>query len=509
MGRECRPRGHRAARRTRQGGPGAHNGAVTSTAASTADTSLSRTLSHRQMTMIALGSALGTGLFLGSGAAIGLAGPGVILAYALGSLIAAIVVGAMGEMASRYPVQGGFGALASAFLSPFFGYVARWLYWVVTVFVSANELVAVSTYLTFWWPQLPLWFGIAVFAVALLAVNLFSVKSFGTLEYFLSGVKVLALTVFLLVAALLVVFGLPGEPAAGTANLTAYNGFLPNGWYGVWVCMSVVMFSFGGIELVSVTAAEADDPKRSVRLAARTTMVRLAFFYVLAMTLILCLIPWPEAAQGGEGGLQTSPFVQVFAGLGLPSAAALTNIVVLIAALSAANANIYAGARLIHSLAADRMAPRRLAEVNARHVPVKALLISSIGIVIATYLAATGVANLFLVLVGIIMFAVLMVWILILASYIRYRATVSDRAPFRLLGGRATAVLGIVLVLGVFSTVAVVEDMQRAAMFGVPFLLVLTVAYVLGVRRHVGPVRLDVEVTEDGRTERTGQSVRS
>lgn len=467
------------------------------TSASPHDTSLSRTLSHRQMTMIALGSALGTGLFLGSGAAIGVAGPGVILAYAFGSLLAAIIVGAMGEMSSRYPVQGGFGTLASAFLHPFFGFVARWLYWVVTVFVAANELVAVATYLTHWWPEFPPWLGIAIFAVALLAINLTSVKSFGTLEYFLSGVKVVALTLFLLVAALLVVFGLPGQPAAGVSNLVAHGGFLPTGVTGVWASLSIVMFSFGGIELVSVSAAEADQPARSVRLAARATMIRLAFFYVLAMGLILCLIPWTEASQAGEE-LTSSPFVQVFADIGLPAAAGITNLVVLIAALSAANANIYAGARLIHSLAADRMAPRSFSFVNGRHVPVRALLISSVGIVIATYLAATGVADLFLILVGIITFAILVVWVLILASYIGFRRRHPEHAPFRLLGGVVTAVLGIVMLLVVISTVTVAEDIQRAALFGVPFLVVLTLVWFLRVRFRARRVDLDEALAGGG-----------
>ncbi|MDO5635505.1 MAG: amino acid permease, partial [Micrococcus sp.] len=293
------------------------------------------------MAMIAMGSALGTGLFLGSGQAIGLAGPAVIISFAIGAVIAATIALSMGEMASRYPVRGGFGTLAARFLSPFWGYLTRWLYWFVTVAVTGTELVACATYLGYWFPQVPMWAGVLLFAAIILGINLISVGSFGVVEFFLSSIKVIAVLVFILVGAFLVAFGMPDAPAPGLENMTAHGGFLPGGLAGIWLAMSVVMFSFGGIELLSITAAEAKNPAVAIRSAARTTIIRLAFFYVAALAIIVALVPWMEVSSG-DGSVQASPFVLVFDSIGVPGAAALTNAIVLIAALSAANANLYA-----------------------------------------------------------------------------------------------------------------------------------------------------------------------
>ncbi len=193
------------------------------------------------MAMIAMGSALGTGLFLGSGAAIGIAGPAVILTFAIGSLIAACIAACMGEMASRHPVRGGFGTLASHFLTPFCGYLTRWCYWFVTVAVTGSELVAVATYLTFWWPQVPLWLGILVFAALILVLNLISVRSFGIVEFALSSIKVIAIFVFIVLGILLVTWDCPARRrrAPGTSPPTAASSptaSAPSGWRSRWSC---------------------------------------------------------------------------------------------------------------------------------------------------------------------------------------------------------------------------------------------------------------------------------
>ncbi|WP_084252901.1 amino acid permease [Devriesea agamarum] len=445
---------------------------------------LRRSLGHGQMAMIAMGSALGTGLFLGSGKAIGVAGPAVILSFAIGSLIAACIAVCVGEMASRYPVPGGFGTLASHFLSPFWGYLTRWSYWWVTVAVTGSELVAVATYLTFWWPQIPIWLGILVFAAFILILNLISVKSFGTVEFVLSSIKVIAVFAFIVVGLLLVFVGLPGHAPAGVGNLTSDGGFMPGGFSSVWVSMAVVMFSFGGIELLSISAAEAKDPGRSVRTATRTIMMRLAFFYVIAIAIIVCLVPWRSAADS-HGDVSNSPFVLVFQDLGISGAASLTNFIVLVAALSAANANLYAGGRMLHSLSTDRMAPRTFGTISPSQVPIKATLFSTLGILIAAIMALTGIGDVFVVMISIVLFSVLLVWALILVSYLKYWRHRDGKAPFRAPGGPITAVIGLIGVVWVFATVTVVPDMTFAAMVGVPFILVLTAAYFLVVRRKI------------------------
>ncbi|MEE1650402.1 amino acid permease [Brachybacterium sp. J144] len=451
---------------------------------------LARTLGHGQMAMIAMGSALGTGLFLGSGEAIGYAGPAVIVSFALGSLIAATVALSMGEMASRHPVRGGFGTLAARYLSPFWGYLSRWLYWIVTVCVTGAELVACAAYLAYWLPGVPIWAGILLFAAVIIGINLFSVGSFGVVEFFLSSIKVIAVLVFLLIGAALVLVGVPGAPAAGFVELTADGGFAPMGWSGVWVALSVVMFSFGGIELLSITAAEAKDPARSIRTAARTTIVRLAFFYVLCIGIVLCLVPWREAAGTG-GEVATSPFVMVFDRIGVPGAAHVTNLLVLIAALSAANANLYAGSRMIHSLASDGLAPRFAAHTTARKVPAVGIALSSVGLIGAALLAFSGVGGVFGYMMSLVVFAVILVWVLILLTFLSFRRRGITGATFRMPGGSVTAVVGLVGLLAVLATVAVRPSMQVAAMVGVPAVIVASLLYLVVGRRRVDPRDID------------------
>ncbi|MFC7455700.1 amino acid permease [Brachybacterium sp. GCM10030267] len=446
------------------------------------------------MAMIAMGSALGTGLFLGSGEAIGIAGPAVIISFAIGSLIAATIALAMGEMASLHPVRGGFGTLAARYLSPFWGYLSRWLYWIVTVSVTGAELVACAAYLAYWVPAIPVWAGILLFAAVIIAINLASVGSFGTVEFFLSSIKVIAVVVFILVGLILVFVGMPSAPAPGLSELTADGGFAPMGWAAVWVALSVVMFSFGGIELLSITAAEAKDPARSIRTAARTTIVRLAFFYVLCIGIVVALVPWQQAAGTGED-VATSPFVMVFDRIGIPGAAHITNLLVLIAALSAANANLYAGSRMLHSLASDGLAPRFAAAITRSRVPVVGIACSSLGIIAAAALAFSGVGGVFGYMMSLVVFAVLMVWSLILASYISFRRTGATGATFRMPGGTATAVVGLIGLGAVFATVAVRPSMQVAALVGVPAVLVATILYFAIARRRIDPD--DVEAAFD------------
>lgn len=466
------------------------------------DHRLARSLGHGQMAMIAMGSALGTGLFLGSGAAISVAGPAAVVCFAIGSLIAACIALCMGELASRHPVRGGFGTLAARFLSPFWGYLSRWLYWFVTVAVTGTELVACATYLQYWSPTgpdgsplVPLWVGIVLFAAIIVAINIASVGSFGAIEFVLSSIKVIAVLVFILIGLFLVIFGLPSAPAPGLANLTADGGFAPHGWGAVWVAMWIVMFSFGGIELLSVTAAEAKDPATSIRTAARTTIVRLTFFYVLAIGVVLALVPWREAAGTG-GSVQTSPFVMVFDRLGIPGAGHITNLLVLVAALSAANANLYAGSRMLQSLASDGLAPRALRELSRRRVPVRAIAVSTIGIVLAAVLAFSGFAGVFGYMMSLVMFSVLLVWALILVTYLSYVRRRDGQETFRAPGGAVTAVVGLIGVLGVFATVAVVPDMQLAAMVGGPAVLVAVVLYVLVARRRIDPRDIEASFAE-------------
>ncbi|MFE7513119.1 amino acid permease, partial [Streptomyces sp. NPDC057540] len=293
------------------------------------DTGLVRSLTPRQTTMIGLGSALGTGLFLGSGSAISAAGPAVIISYAIGAVLVAVIAVLLGEMSAAHPVQGSFGAVAHRYLGPWAGFVTRWTYWFSAVVVIGTEVVASALYIRWWWPGVPMSAAILAVAALVLAVNIINVKSFGTTEFWLSAIKVTALGAFILCAAFLVFFGLPDHEATGLAHLTDDGGFVPHGAKSVWIAMSVVMFAYAGFEVVAIASAEATDPQRSIRTAMRQLAWRLSVFYVLAITLVVALIPWRSLAAG-DGSVEASPFVRVFSDIGVPAAATRTNLVVLV-----------------------------------------------------------------------------------------------------------------------------------------------------------------------------------
>lgn len=446
---------------------------------------LVRSLTHRQTTMIGLGCALGTGLFLGSGSAIGIAGPAVILSYIAGAVLVAIIARVLGAMTIAHPVRGTFGTIAHLYLGPWAGFVVRWLFWAGTTVAIGGEVVAAAIYIRYWWPQAPMLLLIVAVAAVVLGVNLFSVGSFGFAEFGLSSVKVTAVVVFIAAGLLLVFVGLPHTPATGLGNLTSGGGFFPNGLTAVWTALSVVMFAFVGFETVSISAAETADPARSIRTAMRALIWRLGLFYILSIGLIVTLVPWRDVA-GGDGGVDGSPFVHVFTQVGIPAAASLTNAIVLIAAISSANAQLYAASRFLDSLGHDRCAPAAVARLSRRGVPVRALLVSAVGIVAAALLAAFKVNSVFNLLVSVAIFSVLLVWLLILASYLAFRRSAQPAAPqdLRVPGGAWTAWAGIAGVLAVASTAAVVPVMAQAAWVGSGFTLALLLVYALKVR-HV------------------------
>lgn len=451
-------------------------------------TALVRSLTHRQTTMIGLGSALGTGLFLGSADAISMAGPAVILSYLAGAVVVAVIGFVLGEMTLAHPVRGSFGAIAQKYLGPWAGFLTRWLYWEGAVVAVGGEVVAAAIYIRYWWPQAPLFAAIVAVAAIVVGVNLVSVKSFGVTEFWFSTIKVTALCAFILCGALLVFVGPPDTPAVGLAHFTDDGGFFPHGVGAVWVAMAVVMFAFAGFETISISAAETADPGRSIRTAMRQLVWRLGLFYVASIALVIALSPWRDSAAG-DGSVEASPFVRVFADIGVPAAASLTNAIVLVAALSAANANLYGASRLLHSLGADGLAPSSVARLNGRGVPVRALLSSACGIAVAAVLAGYGVGDVFSILVAIAIFAILLVWLLILTSYLVFRRRRDDRPSaehggFGLWGGSVTAGAGIAGVLAIMATAIVVPDMRQAAGVGLAFTLVLLAAYGVVVRRR-------------------------
>lgn len=454
------------------------------------ESGLQRRLTGRQLTMIGLGGAIGTGLFLGSSLAISQAGPATIIAYVICAAVALVIGWSLAEMVVVHPEAGAFGVIAHRYLGPWAGFVVRWTYWTIQVIAIGGEVIAAGIYVQFWWPSLPLWLPVTVFSVVVLAVNIAAVKLFGEVEYWFAMIKVVAIIVFVLLGVLLITVGLPGSEATGVSNLTAHGGFLPNGMSGLFLAMVFVLFSYIGTEAVSVTAAESENPQRDIPRAARRMVSRLSLFYVLAIAVVLTVVPWTTTAHGGS--VTESPFVSVFSAAGIPAAATIMNFVVLTAALSSANTNLYLTTRMMHSLAANRYAPAWTGRLSASGVPRNALTLSALGLALAAIVSAASESGAYLALFGVSVFGALIVWLFILATHFAFRRTRAAQglppSPVRLWGAPVTSLVVMLFLAAVLVSTLFIEALRPAWWAGVPFLIILSVAYVITSRREKAPV---------------------
>jgi L-asparagine transporter-like permease len=446
---------------------------------------LRRRLIPRQIAMMAIGSAIGVGLFLGSTVTIRLAGPAVILTYLIGALIALVMGYALAEMAVMHPVAGSFGVFADRYLSPWFGFVVRATYAFVQILAIGAEVTAVAIYFAFWFPNVPPSLWVVGIAAALIAVNTAQVGVFGEVEYWFALVKVIAILAFIAVG-LALVMGMGSRPATGVRNLfDGPGGFLPNGWSGVWLALTLVITSYMGVEGIAIMAGEAEQPETSIPRAMRTMVLRLILFYVLAIAVMLMMTPWRELAEGGQG-ITGSPFVRAFAAIGIPYAAGAMNVVVISAAVSSANSNLYSTTRMLLSLARSGYAPASLGAVSPAGVPLRALTIASTGVGAAILLAVYAPANAFLMLYGTAVAGMLFIWIVILLTYLRFRSAITPdqlgRLPIRMPAHRVAPWLGIVALATISATTFFVDGLQYSVVSFVPFLLVMSIVYARGRR---------------------------
>jgi L-asparagine transporter-like permease len=437
---------------------------------------LARQLSSAQQTTMALGGAIGTGLFLASGLSVNVAGPAVILSYVIVAGISLLLGRALTEMAVVHPTAGAFGVYAGMYISPFAGYAVRVSYWLMQVIATGGQLVAASIYMGYWFPGVPGAVWVLAFAVALVYINSQAVGRLGTVEYWLVMIKVVAVALFVGLA-VLVVFGLTGEPAIGLQNLTGQGGFMPFGVTGVWLGCCFVIYSFIGVEIVGVTSGEASDPARTIPAAMRRMVVGLSAIYIVTITLLVALTPWNQLGVG------ESPFVSVLAGLGIPGAAGLMNFVVLSAALSSSNANLYLIARTLFSLARAGFVPAAFGAVTGHGAPVNALLVSGIGLGAAVLVRALWPDSAYVWFFGVALFGALFVWLMIFVTHIAFRRSVS--APG---GGRGqTAPLGsyagAALVAAIMASTWWVPGLRSTLVAGGPWLLLLAIGYRLSATR--------------------------
>jgi L-asparagine transporter-like permease len=394
-------------------------------------------LSAGQMAMVAVGGSIGTGLLLGSGAAMEIAGPAAILSFLVAAFINWTVAMALGELACAHPAAGSFGVYGDLYLNSFAGFIARAGYWLGLALAIGAEMIAAATYMSAWFPAVASYVWIVVFAVVLLVINLRSVGSYGRVEFWLSMIKVATILAFIAIGAALLLGG------RVTPQYSAQGGFFPKGLQSPLVAMTFAVYSFGGVEMVAVTSGESRSSKETPR-AVWLTFLTLTFLYVGAIVVLLGVMPWNHA------GVTESPFVTTFQTVKIPHAAAVMNFVVLTAALSGANATLYVASRMIFSLARTGWAPARLGRLNHQGSPQYAVLLSCFGILFALGLALWAPMNAFRYIVGAAFTGMILSWLVSLAAHISFRtrrspaelAALALRSPL----GRWGSILGLILV---------------------------------------------------------------
>jgi AAT family amino acid transporter len=445
---------------------------------------LHRRLSQRQLTMMAIGGAIGVGLFLGSSVTIRLAGPAVILSYLLGAGIALIMSYALGEMAVVHPVAGAFGVYAEKYLNPWAGFSVRATYGVAQIIAIGAEVTAAGIYISFWLPNVPQWIWVVLVSAALVALNSMQVNRLGEFEYWFAMIKVAAIVAFIIVG-LSLILGV-GRGAIGLSNLTRHGGFLPLGWKGVWLSLTITVTSYMGVEIIAVTAGEAQHPEVSVPHAMRSIVWRLILFYVLAIAIMVTMVPWNQT--GSSSALSGSPFVTAFAAAHVPFAAAIMNFVVLTAALSSVNTNLYLSTRMLFSLGQGGYAPEWMGKVSSNGVPHRALVASTAGIVAAILLAIFAPKNAFLMLYGTAVAGMLFVWLVILNTHLRFRRAIPRERllslPMRLRAHPFFTVVGILLLLAISMTTFFVDGLRWSVPAFSVFLGIISLLYLQKRRRN-------------------------
>jgi len=441
---------------------------------------LQRRLSQRQLTMMAIGGAIGVGLFLGSSVTIRLAGPAVILSYLLGAGIALIMAYVLAEMAVVHPVAGAFGCYAENYLNRWAGFSVRATYGAAQIIAIGAEVTAAAIYISFWFPNVPHWIWIVLVSGALVLLNAMRVSRLGEFEYWFAMIKVAAIVAFIFIG-LLLIFGDGSWGLRAWSNLTQHGGFLPGGWKGVWLSLTITLTSYMGVEIIAVTAGEAEHPELTIPHAMRNIVWRLILFYVLAIAIMVAMVPWSQASSSST--VSASPFVTAFVAARIPFAAAVMNFVVLTAALSSVNTNLYLSTRMLFSLGRDGYGPNWLGKVSHNGVPHRALLASTAGIAAAILLAIFAPRNAFLKLYGSAVAGMLFVWLVILRTHLRFRKALNReqllRLPMRLGAHPFFTVLNILLIAAIAATTFFVDGLQWSIPAFSIFLGLISLLYLL------------------------------
>jgi AAT family amino acid transporter len=449
----------------------------------TEQTGLQRHLKVRHIRLMALGSTIGVGLFLGSASAIQIAGPSILLGYLLAGIVAFIVLRTLGEMAVHEPVAGSFAAYANTYVGPLAGYMVGWGYWTYWIVVGIAEVTAVGIYMGIWFPDTPQWIWALSSILMMGLINLIAVKVFGEFEFWFALIKVVAIVAMIALGGSVIFFGFTNDwNPIGLANLWQHGGFFPNGISGMLLSLQMVLFAYVGIEMIGLSAGEAENPRKTIPMAIDSLAWRILIFYMGAIFVILAIFPWNEIGQQG------SPFVVMFERIGLREAAGIINFVVITAALSSCNAGIFSGGRLLYALSVNGYAPSPFAKLSKYGVPHRAVMatvaVCMTGVVLNYFVPDKA----FQYIMAAVTFIGLMVWIAILITQIQFRrsltkvqvAELAYRTPWWPYSSWfALAFIALVVVLMGFH-----EDARIALVLG-PCLLgvYLAMFYIVGLHR--------------------------
>ena len=434
---------------------------------------LSRALTHRHVQMIAIGGAIGTGLFLGSGSAIQKAGPALILAYLIAGIFCFFMMRAIGELVLSDTTKTSFIEFVRQYLGSRFEFIIGWTYWLCWISLAMADLTASGIYIRYWFPQVPQWLTALIIILVLLAFNLFSVGLFGELETWFSSIKVLAIMA-LIVTGLILLFTSAdiGGHHVTIMNLVNHGGFFPKGTLGLLAAFPMVIFAFTGIEMVGLTSGETANPEYDLPRAINNLPIRIGLFYIGSMFVLMCIYPWNEIVTS------SSPFVQVFEGIGIKFAAAIINVVVLTAALSACNSAIFSTSRTLFVLANGKKAPKALGVTNNRSVPVKALLFSSSVLFLIVILNYVLPATVFEIISGVATVSFVFVWIALVWCHYKYRkSNKKKKTVFPMPLFPITNVLTIIFFIGVLVLLAFNTSTLISLLFSLVWFLALAVAY--------------------------------
>jgi AAT family amino acid transporter len=430
------------------------------------DSNLSRNLRERHIQLIAIGGTIGVGLFLGSAKAIQRSGPGLLLAYAVGGIMVFLIMRALGELLTYRPVAGSFAVYADEFCGPFAGFATGWSYWFMWVVTAMAELTAIGIYVRYWFPHVPQWLPPLVTLAVLYGANQLAVRVFGELEFWFALIKVMTI-IALIAGGLFVIFFHVGElgPTASFSNLWSHRGFLPYGLVGVLLTLQMVTFAYQGVELIGVTAGEAENPEVVLPKATNGITFRILIFYIGALAVIMALVPWTELSP------DTSPFVFVFEKMRVPAAATIINLVVITAATSSCNSGIFSTGRMLFSLAQRGQAPRALSQLSAQRVPVKGINISAAVMLVAVALNYVVPEKAFVYITSISTIGTLWTWGIIMIAHRNYRRAVAagnaKASPFRMPGAPYANWLVVVFLLAVTAMLALDDD-TRVALYVAP-----------------------------------------